>query len=220
MEAPAEPPRPPTGPAHLRERDDAEIEFSRVVAFSDGVFAIAITLLVLGLTVPAGTDDLGGELRDRLDELYAYGISFAVLSSLWLSHHRFYAALARFDTRLIGLNLLYLAFIALVPWTSDLLGNYSDDVSAVVIYAAVMAVISATFVLQVRYSFSHGLLREEFEHGRGRYEGASAFTIAVLFCLSIPVAFVATAPATYFWIAIAFFGHRLADVLAGEKSPF
>ena len=105
-------------------REYAETEFNRVVAFSDGVFAIAITLLVLTLEIPGGVDDLGQELRDRAEEFFAYGLSFAVLGKFWITHHSFFGSLARFDARLMVLNLLYLAFIALVPFTSDLLGDY------------------------------------------------------------------------------------------------
>ena len=109
----------PVEPRSVRDREDSEIEFSRVVAFSDGVFAIAITLLVLALEIPAGVDDLGQALRDRGDEFFAYGLSFAVMASLWIDHHRFFGALERFDGRLMALNLLYLAFVALVPFTSE-----------------------------------------------------------------------------------------------------
>src|SRR4051812_6374860 len=87
------------------DRKEEELEFGRVLAFTDGVFAIAITLLVLGLDVPPNLDDIGAALSDRSSDFVAYGVSFAVLGSIWLSHHRFYTLVARFDGRLIVLNL-------------------------------------------------------------------------------------------------------------------
>jgi uncharacterized membrane protein len=68
--------------SHIHEREESEVEFSRVVAFSDGVFAIAITLLVLALEIPPDLDDLGAALRAHESEFVAYGISFAVLDSI------------------------------------------------------------------------------------------------------------------------------------------
>src|ERR687897_1756045 len=83
-----------------RHRDEWGIEFSRIVAFSDGVFAIAITLLVLQLNIPehlpAGST-LFEEIGDQDGDLPAYAISFAVLGNRWLAHHRFFAAVERFD---------------------------------------------------------------------------------------------------------------------------
>ena len=109
----------------VHDRKEEELEFGRVLAFTDGVFAIAITLLVLALDVPPNLDDVGAALRDRSSDFVAYGISFAVLGSIWLAHHRFYTLVARFDGRLIVLNLLYLALVALVPFSAELLGHYS-----------------------------------------------------------------------------------------------
>ena len=80
--------RPAGGQA--RHRDAWGIEFSRIVAFSDGVFAIAITLLVLQINIPAhlpAGDTLFDEILDQHRDI-AYGISFAVLGKLWLAHHR------------------------------------------------------------------------------------------------------------------------------------
>jgi len=209
-----------TRSTEVHDRREQELEFSRVVAFSDGVFAIAITLLVLGLEVPSHVSDLGQALRDRADDLYAYALSFAVLGSLWLSHHRFYGSLARFDSRLIALNLVYLAFVALVPFTSDLLGDYSGSTSAVVIYALVMAAISIAFGIQIRYAFRHGLVRSEVQPYARRFAGRASVVISGGFLISIAVAFVSVEVATYMWVAIAFFGPRIADALAGKRSPF
>src|SRR3954452_20735338 len=143
----------PIAGGRVRHRDEAEVEFNRIVAFSDGVFAIAMTLLVLGLTVPSGSEDLTHDLLDNQGDFLAYGISFAVLGRYWLSHHRFFSALERFDGRLMGLNLVYLAFIALVPFSSEVLGDYSRETGAIVVYAINMILVSGTFHAQLVYSY-------------------------------------------------------------------
>src|ERR687895_326640 len=157
-----------SAPEHRKE---AEIEFARVVAFSDGVFAIAITLLVLTLEIPPGLDDLGSALSEHGNDLFAYALSFAVIGKFWLAHHRFYGALERFDGRLMALNLLYLAWIAIVPFSTDLLGNYSDEPVSVIIYACNMAACSATFVIQIAYAYRRGLIRPEARPMEHRYAG-------------------------------------------------
>ena len=152
------------------------------------MFAIAITLLVLTLEIPGGVDDLGQELRDRAEEFFAYGLSFAVLGKFWITHHSFFGSLARFDARLMALNLLYLAFIALVPFTSDLLGDYSDQSVAVIIYALNMAAITGIFAATVRYSLRHELIREWAKPHTRRFAGWTEYTITVVFLISCPIA--------------------------------
>ena len=121
------------------------IDFARVVAFTDGVFAIAITLLVLGLDMPGGQDNLSELLRAQESNLVAYALSFIVIGRLWLIHHSFVGGLRRFDTWLIHLTLFYLAWICLIPFTSELLGNYGGHVEAVVIYAVAIIGVTLTF---------------------------------------------------------------------------
>ncbi|HET9164030.1 MAG TPA: TMEM175 family protein [Solirubrobacterales bacterium] len=81
-----------------KRREENEIEFGRIVAFSDGVFSIAITLLVLNLTVNKGLSaaDLTSELFDLWDNLLAFALSFAVIGRFWVVHHRFFAEVAAF----------------------------------------------------------------------------------------------------------------------------
>lgn len=88
-----------------KRREGNEIEFSRIVAFSDGVFAIAITLLVLslGISRDLAGDEVADALWDQRENLLAFAISFAVIGRFWLVHHRFFGEVA-FDTRLIGLT--------------------------------------------------------------------------------------------------------------------
>ncbi|HZA90308.1 MAG TPA: TMEM175 family protein [Solirubrobacterales bacterium] len=205
------------GSVQPRHRDEWGIEFSRIVAFSDGVFAIAITLLVLQIDIPehlpAGST-LFDEIVDQEGDLIAYGISFAVLGKLWLSHHRFFSAVERFDSVLMALNLLYLAWIVLVPFTSEVLGDYGDDAAGVITYAAIMSAVSFTFQAQIIYAFRNGLLRPQLREIERRVIGPANFLFGGVFLLSIPVALVSPLAATLMWAVIFFTGGRLGARLA------
>ncbi|HEY7151987.1 MAG TPA: TMEM175 family protein [Solirubrobacterales bacterium] len=196
---------------HARHRDEAGVEFNRIVAFSDGVFAIAITLLVLGLLIPEGSPDLTKVLLGQEADLLAYAISFAVIGRLWIAHHRFFAALARFDATLMGLNLVYLAFLVLVPFTSSVLGDYSRETAAVVLYALNLACVSLAFQVQIIYSYRHGLVWPEARQFERRQAGPANFLIAMIFLISIPIAFASPLAATLIWVAVFFVGGRLED---------
>jgi uncharacterized membrane protein len=198
-------------PGQARHRDEWGIEFSRIVAFSDGVFAIAITLLVLQINIPAqlpAGETLFDEILDQHREFIAYGISFAVLGKLWLAHHRFFASVERFDPVLMGLNLLYLAWIVLVPFTSEVLGDYGDDSTGVILYAAILAAVSITFQIQIVYAYRKEMIRPELREYEREYAGEANFAIAAVFLLSIPVALVSPLAATVMWLLVFVGGGR------------
>ena len=200
------------------DREESELEFARVVAFTDGVFAIAITLLVLALEVPANVDDVGAALRDRSSDFVAYGFSFAVLGSIWLGHHRFYGSVVRFDSRLIVLNLVYLALVALVPFSAELLGHYSDTTDAVVVYALNLAGISLAFTAQIFYAFRHDMVEPELRQYERRFLGPASFVVSGTFLASIPIAFVEPSICPFIWIGLLVLGGRVMDALGG-RSP-
>ncbi|HYQ13406.1 MAG TPA: TMEM175 family protein [Solirubrobacterales bacterium] len=193
----------PVAGGHARHRDEAEVEFNRIVAFSDGVFAIAITLLVLGLTVPPHLSHLRRALLNNQDDFIAYAISFAVLGRYWLAHHRFFSSLERFDGRLMTLNLVYLACIALVPFTSQVLGDYASHTEAIVLYAVNMIAVSSTFYVQLIYSARTGLVRPEARSVERQNAPVNLVVVGV-FALSIPVAFLSPLAATLMWLTIFF----------------
>jgi TMEM175 potassium channel family protein len=211
----------PVLPGRPRHRDEWGIEFSRIVSFSDGVFAIAITLLVLQLDIPehlpAGRT-LFEEIGDQDGDLIAYAISFAVLGKLWLAHHRFFAAVERFDSVLMGLNLLYLAWIVLVPFTSEVLGDYGDDPDGVIIYAIVMCAVSLTFQVQIVYAYRKDLIRPPLQDMERHVAAPTNFLIAGVFALSIPVALLNPLVAVLMWPFIFLTGRRLADAVAALRS--
>ena len=207
----------PTAGGRARHRDEAEVEFNRIVAFSDGVFAIAITLLVLGLTIPSGVSNLTQTLLDNQGDFLAYAISFAVLGRYWLAHHRFFSALERFDGGLMALNLFYLAWIALVPFTSQVLGDYGDTTDAVVLYAINMIFVSGSFYAQLIYSYRKALIRPEARDYERRHNGPINLVVVGVFLASIPVAFLSVTAAEMMWVLTFFIGRQVSHRLAAKR---
>ncbi len=185
-----------------RRRQGNEIEFSRIVAFSDGVFAIAITLLVLNLTIPAHLpgDDLTKALLDERQDLLAFALSFAVIGRFWLIHHRFFGDVVGFDSRLIVFNLFYLAWIVLIPFSSRVLGDHGGQTASIVLYAANLAGVTLTGMLMSADARRSGLAKgdpEETRAGNRRSQVAAA-----VFLASIPLAFVNPELAPYLWLGL------------------
>lgn len=105
-----------------KQRDQNEVEFGRIVAFSDGVFSIAITLLVLNITIGKHLTEgqIDNALWDQRDTFFAYAISFAVIGRFWLVHHRFFSEVRAFDGRLISLNGIFLLSVPFAFLAPDL----------------------------------------------------------------------------------------------------
>lgn len=124
----------------------------RVEAFSDGVIAVAVTLLVLDLRVPEPVD--GGDLAQRLVELWpnylAYGISFMAIGIMWINHHAALRRLKTVDHAVLVVNLLLLMCIVVLPFTTSLFATYLDAEAgghlAAVVYAGSFLVTSLVFL--------------------------------------------------------------------------
>ena len=116
----------------------------RTVALSDGVFAIALTLLVLNIPQPSADGDLWPALRDLLPDLASYALSFIVIASLWRYHHIFFRGLTRIDARLDDPQPALSGDDRADP-VSDrpLLANRGDEAPAVIVYAATIALATA-----------------------------------------------------------------------------
>ena len=186
-----------------KRREENEIEFSRIVAFSDGVFAIAITLLVLELKIPEALKDgqtVADELWDQREQFLAYAISFAVIGRYWVIHHRFFGEVTGFDGRLLSLNLFYLAWIVLIPFSSQLLGDYGNTTTGIVVYALNLTAVSLIGWWMAADAQRGGLTRLGADDEREyRFR---AFFVAFVFLLSIPVAFISPSIAPFFWLAL------------------
>jgi uncharacterized membrane protein len=190
-----------------KKREEHEVEFSRIVAFSDGVFSIAITLLVLELALDPGlkTDsEIWQNLWDQHEKFLAYGISFAVIARFWLVHHSFFSDVKAFNGRLIGMNMLYLGFIVLIPFSSQVLGEYGGTLPAVVIYAVNLAAVVLIGQWMAWDARHNGLATSDAETERESMLRAGF--IAGVFLLSIVVALFSPGLAPYMWLALFFEG--------------
>jgi uncharacterized membrane protein len=186
----------------LKRRAENEVEFGRIVAFSDGVFSIAITLLVLNLGIDKGLTEgqIDNALWDQREMFLSYAISFAVIGRFWLVHHRFFAEVQAFDGRLIGLNLVYLGWIVLIPFSSEVLGEYGGKTTAVVIYSVNLAVVVLLGLLMGVDARRRGLTK--IDDRTHRENQIRATYIAAIFGLSIPVALVAPNVAPWLWLVL------------------
>jgi len=127
---------------------------TRFEAFSDGVFAFAITLLVLGFAVPLSKDGTAladGELARTLLAMWpnglAYVLSFAVIGIMWQNHHALFRLVDRIDRKTVALNLLLLMFTVFIPFATQLLGAYKGTHSATFLYGALLTCCSTAYNL-------------------------------------------------------------------------
>ena len=139
-----------------------ERETGRIEAFSDGVFAIAVTLLVLDIKVPDTKADQGtlmNELLIQWPEYLSYVTSFLVIGIIWTNHHNTFKYIIRSNNILLLLNIIYLMFIAFIPYPTELLSEYiqfdEDGRTASKIYSGTMAATSIIYGLMWWYASSN-----------------------------------------------------------------
>src|SRR5262249_7816982 len=137
----------------------------RILALSDGVCAIAITLLVLDI-VPHIADTVTGPalihaLLDMAPELAAYFLSFLVIGRFWDTHRTFFRYIQLADSRVVWANLSVLLWITLIPATAALLGSHWEEPAALTLYAVNLLLATASFWMLWRYALSAGYLRRK-----------------------------------------------------------
>ena len=153
--------------AHYRR---GEVEFGRIVGFSDGIFGIAMTLLVAGIAVPeVARQDLGRALADNAGDIFSFGRSFAVIGFLWARAPRLFRLLTHMDDRLMRINLAHLGLIAFMPFPTALLGRYDGDLVAVAVYAVVLAIAGVTGAVMFRHARGIGALTRPMPDGVYRH---------------------------------------------------
>jgi uncharacterized membrane protein len=187
---------------------EGSLGVERIVFFSDAVIAIAITLLVIEIRVPEIPSGLiAAELPGRLLALspsyLSYFISFFVIGLYWMLHHRIFNYIRRFDRGLIWLNLVFLFFIAFLPFPTAVLGAYPAEQAAVILYAISVAAIGLAKVGLWWYaSRRYRLIDRALEPGAIRAEARRGLIAPVVFLLSIGLALFDPQLAMYSWIVV------------------
>jgi uncharacterized membrane protein len=143
---------------------EAGYDVGRLLAFSDGVFAIAVTLLVLDIPVPAlarvqGDAQLGSALVNALPQLGAFALSFLMVGVYWIRHHQTFRNVVRGTTVLLWLNLVLLFLVCLVPFSAAVFSRYADTHTGVEVYCANLAALGIAFSAIRFYVQQKGLLR-------------------------------------------------------------
>ncbi len=188
----------------LRQGTDVD----RTIFFSDAVFAIAMTLLVLELRIP----DLGGNVRadefaqaaaEKIPAFIAFLLSFALIGITWLTHHRRFKAVTAYDTRLQVLNLGLLFFVAFLPVPTGMLFQHSGNSPIPpMLYAATIAGMFGMLDLTWWHTHRAGFLAPTVSPALYRFAAAALRPALIVFALSIPLALVSPSAAEYSWLAL------------------
>ncbi|MCE7985019.1 MAG: DUF1211 domain-containing protein [Caldilinea sp. CFX5] len=208
------PARPPRQSAPT-ESKGSDLAFERIVFFSDAIFAIAITLLVIEIRVP--------ELEERLvdtqlpaalwalwPKLLGFLISFTVVATYWVAHHSLFRYVKQFDRTLIWLNLLFLCFVALTPFPTVVVGEYGNHAFAQSFYAVSVVLTGlAKLGLWWYVAYHRHLLTDDIDAHLVRQTTVRAVVTPAVFLLSIPfTAFGPVAPVVlwmltplFYWLA-------------------
>jgi uncharacterized membrane protein len=179
----------------------------RLIFFSDCVFAIAITLLVLDVKIPVGAesfnnDQLLASLLGIWHKYLAYLISFLVIGSYWISHHRKFRMIERYDNGLLLINLLLLMTIGFIPFPSAVI-SINGNRTATIFYAGVMALNGLLVALLWWHAARHNHLIDARVDKRRRWrEAVGPLANVAVFLLSIGFAFIDENVARTCWLLL------------------
>jgi len=191
----------------LTEREEYNRGLERLIYFSDAVFAIAITLLALNIHLPAdvpsgiGVSDsvLAAALSQMGPKIVSYVISFLIISIYWISHHRLFRRVQRYDSRLILINLVLLMTIGFMPFPTSLVSEYGNR-TAVIFYACSVAVVGfLTALLWIYITYKGRLLDAPLPRREWWVTLARLLLAPLVFLASIGLAFINTDLAKYAW---------------------
>ncbi len=177
--------------------------FERAIFFSDAIYAISLTLVAVQLVLPAlddlsSTGDVGKVISNGFGNLIAYAFTFLWVAFYWKANHRFTLTLRRIDDRYIWALLVYLAFIALLPFPAAILGEAWDP-RALAFFFVYLACVSALEVLLIVIALRDDLLVRELNTAERRQWVISSLSPVAAALISAPICFI---PTYGNWIAI------------------
>jgi uncharacterized membrane protein len=193
-------------PEQDEQRAERDTALDRTIFLSDGVFAIAMTLLVLTISVPASApaDSPPRELIGRLWPSTAmYALSFIVIGIYWMAHQRIFHYMTRSDGGLLWLNVLFLLTIAFLPVPTNVIGRFGDLPAAAIFYALSLTTTGLVLLALWRYaSAHHRLVDAKLDAAVITHQTRRLLIAPGIAVLSIGLAFVSPYLAEASWLLI------------------
>ena len=193
--------------------DGGEVSTSRLEMLTDGIFAIAMTLLVLEIHTPnKSLGNFNSQLLELWPHIFGFALSFIILGMFWVAHQTEFKFIKKLDNTLIWLNIFYLLFVSLLPFSTALLGQFYFVQSPVIIYGLHLIVLVLLQYWTWRHAFSRGsLVKEDAPAGLDRlakrlcYAAVTAYIAALVisfFSLPLTLLIYAIVPLPYIfgWI--------------------
>jgi uncharacterized membrane protein len=181
------------------------MRLERINGFSDAVFAVAITLLILTIDVPVVSDasELGSELSALWPKFLGFLISFAIIGFFWVAHHLIFNYLEQLTPGLLWLNLFFLLFIVILPFSTELMSEYNSSNTALMFYNSNMALASLLlFLLWLYMSHDNRLIDEDFDPALRKHILLIYFNMTIIFLISVAVAAVNAVASQYVYMLL------------------
>lgn len=185
----------------------------------DGIFAIAMTILVPGITPPKPDISqaqavLAGQIVDIIPEIFIFIVSFLILAGFWLSHHRQFHFVRVIDSRLIWINILLLISIVFIPFSTDVAGDYPEILVAVLLFHINVIIIGLIFSYHAYHILqSKNLCDPNFDRKFLHVQFHRSVLIPIIAFMAVIIAFVNSSLSllVYLFIPVATFFLQRAD---------
>ena len=203
------------------------LSLGRIMSFSDGVFAVAITLLVLSIKVPfvpqsVADQKLPHEIVKLIPIIEAYIISFLIIGLFWVGHHQVFSRFRRHDRGLMWINLVFLMTIVFIPFPTSLISEYPSSRAAFIFYACSLALAGIMITALSWYGMHYNRLVDVVDSKFYRRFSFGYLDMAAIFLLSIPFSYLNVRFAKYFWLLIIptnwYFDHVMNEKLVKRRA--
>ena len=200
-----------------RSHENTALSFERILFFSDAVFAIVITLLVLELKAPhierAGFTEeaMRHELFELLPKFLGFVYSFFIVGMLWIEHHRIFRFIVDWDFGLIARNLLFLLFVAFIPFTTALFSENYYSRTAFILYAGsfALAAIGKLWVWRYAVSKRDKMIASDVDDQLIKQISRRSWAVPIVCVIAIAFSFIAIAFGGFAFPLIPLVAHLL-----------
>ncbi len=195
---------------------------TRLEAFSDGILAVAITLLAFNLSIAPGGGHLSTQLANRWPALAAYFVSFLTIGTIWVNHHALFKNLRTVDRTLLFLNLLLMLFVVLIPFATSVMADYlrtdgADAHLAAALYGAVLEAMSLSFAAISGWSIHRGHLRRPLSEPEAKVARRRAIIGVFAYLVAAATAFLSAPLALVLYGVIG--GYYVFEQTPGPVAP-